>query len=219
MGGIQAVRVAGLGLALAVTACSTPQNEIDLATNRNLYTAPNHRARVPADRSAFVAPVVDARGTAVVEAAAGPYPTRWMPEGYWQRPLPEMLHDCLCDAFEQSGVFAGLEQTPPPGPATLIVEPSLVEAMAGQEERVFGRRSLATLGLRIVIHGPAAADGTRPVLLDEQYDQSVGSDVAPQPPIVPKVFGLAVSQAIARILAAIDQGNLARSGMPPKSGG
>lgn len=218
MGGFHAGPACLLACAAVLfVSCASQSDKLDLARNEKLYHAPKYRAKVPADRTAFVAPVVDERGQAAVEEATGPYPMRWMAEGYWERPLPEMIDDCLRDALAKTAVFASLQDAPPPDPAGLVVEPFLIEARAGQEERLFGRRSLGTVSLRLVVHGPAAADGTREVLLEETFEQTVGTDISPQPQRVPAVLGRALEQAIARIVARIDQSNVARSGMPVRA--
>src|SRR5690606_30216698 len=161
--------------------CQSSRDRLDLAANERLYATPRYRASVPADRKAFVLPTVDERGSVAVDEAAGPYPTQWMADGYWERTLPEMVDDCLREAFVDCGVFAGIESTTPPAADVLIVEPQLLELRGGQEERVHGRRSVGTVSLRIAVRGPVGADGERPVLFDERFDQTVGTGVSTSP--------------------------------------
>src|SRR5690606_1773123 len=111
------------------------------------------------------------------------------------------------------GVLAGIESTAPPAADVLIVEPQLLELRGGQEERVHGRRSVGTVSLRIAVRGPVGADGERPVLFDERFDQTVGTGVSTSPERVPIVIGRALQMAIARVVARIDQSNVARSGV------
>ena len=199
-------------LFVALAGCQSTRERLDLADNDKLYATPRYRAKVAADRKAFVPPTVDERQGVAVEEAAGPYPTQWMADGYWERTPAEMVGDCLRTAFIDCGVFAGMEETTPPAAETLIVEPQLLVMRGGQEERVHGRRSVGMASLRIVVRGPAV-DGERPILLDEVFEQSVSSGIATEPERVPVVVGRAVQLAIARIVAKLDQSNVARSGI------
>ncbi len=200
-------------VALLLVGCATKRDAFDLAQNERLFMPPTFVATVSADRPLFVGPVVDARTPVSVVEAAGPYPTYWMPESTWDRPLGPMIHDCLTESLRHSRVSASVDVDAPPARDAVLLEVSLVEARAGQEEREFGRRSLASVALRIVVRGPVGADGTRPLLLEESFEQTVGTDVEPRPMRVPAVFGLALRQVLTRVVARLDAGNFTRTGL------
>lgn len=206
-----------LGASL-LASCATKKDAFDLAENERLFVPPSFVATVSADRALFVGPVVDARGGAAVVEAAGPYPTYWMPDTTWDRPLGPMIHDCLTASLRQSRIAASIDVDAPPSRSAVVLEVSLVEARAGQEEREFGRRSLASVGLRVVVRGPEGDGGQRPVLLEESFEQTVGTEVEPRPLRVPAVFGLALRQVLTRVVARLDAGNFTRTGLSDQGG-
>ncbi|MEY2980894.1 MAG: hypothetical protein RL562_1121 [Planctomycetota bacterium] len=204
---------AAVFLAWLLSGCATKSDAFDLAENERLFLPPAFVATVSADRPLFVGPVVDARTPVTIVEASGPYPTYWMPDSTWDRPLGPMLHDCLTESLRRSKVASRVDVQAPPAREAVLLEVSLVEGRAGQEEREFGRRSLASIGLRVVVRGPADADGTRAVLLEETFEQTVGTEVEPRPLRVPAVFGLALRQVLTRVVARLDAGNFTRTGL------
>jgi len=219
MGGISEMWAARRGACALVlfaslsAGCANEPDSFDLAENERLFVPPTFVATVSADRPLFVGPVVDARTPVAVVEATGPYPTYWMPDSTWDRPLGPMIHDCLTESLRRSRVASSVDVEAPPRRDAILLEVSLVEGRAGQEEREFGRRSLASVGLRVLVHGPEAADGARPLLLDETFEQTVGTEVEPRPLRVPAVFGLSLRQVLTRVVARIDAGNFTRTGL------
>jgi hypothetical protein len=51
------------------------------------------------------------------------------------------------------------------------------------------------------------------VLLEETFEQTVGTEVEPRPLRVPAVFGLALRQVLTRVVARLDAGNFTRTGL------
>jgi hypothetical protein len=214
MGGFRNRCLAGFllvpGFAAWLAACQSPANSLDLRRNADLYRSPGYRARLPVDRSAFLTPLVDARSGRAVEAR-GPYPISAMPDGYWARPLPEMIEQIVRDELNDSGVVVGLQRQAPPKNGALVITVHLLEAVCGQEERPSGRRSMADVALRVQVFGPAP--GTT-LLFDRQFRQPLATDVGNRPARPPQLFGIALRQVVGAMLAALDQSNVARSGVP-----
>ncbi len=216
MGGL---RVAFLVLPLVALSCQQFTDSIDLRRNGELYRSPNYRARVAVDRAAFLAPLVDERqGIPGPGQVGGPYPVSYMSDGEWPRPLLEMLEDIIIDELRDSGVFASLVRDPGVAADTLVVRPFLMTARTAWEERPFGRRAFAEIGMRIVVYGPQPAGGERPVLLEREFGEVVTSEVTVRPPSKPQMFGKALRAAMGKLLGMLDQSNVARSGVPLDTG-
>src|SRR5690606_24584973 len=161
----------------------------------------------PADVAVWLAPVGDDREARPAAAAAGPYPVMWMSERWWPRPLPEMVRDVLKREFEESGLAARFADGP--GPEAVVVRSTLLRARAGQEERPFGRRSLAEVVLRVEVLDPRAGDSAVTVF-DEAFEGRFASDVTTRPPVLPVAFARALRQAIAAALERLDAADVTR---------
>lgn len=206
-------RIGGVVLLVALAGCHSPRDKLDLRENPDLYRSPGYTARIPVDRGVFVAPLVDERRDDVVDAA-GPNPTQWMPDSRWARSPVAMIEDILRDELADSRVFVQVQRTPPPDAKTLVLRPYLTAARVGAQEHTAGRRSIADLGLRIVVYGPDEGHGRRAIVFDRPFRETTQSEVQSRPPSAPGLLGLALRQAMANVLAALDQSNVSRSGVP-----
>lgn len=216
MGGI--LRAAAWAATLVLCSCQglalfKEPDIIDLGKNAKLYVPPQYVVQVGVDREAFLAPLVDGRDGSVPMDAKGPYPITWMPDSIWARP-PILMLDGLCtEAVEQAGLFAATTRSTPVAAETLVFRPTLLRFLGGDEEQVAGRRSLARVAIRFEVLGPIGTDGERPVLFDETFEAETGTSVQLDPVHPPAVVGAAVSRVLHQALAAIDQSNVARSGL------
>ncbi len=200
----------GAGL-LALVACASPADRNDLVTNPTLYAPTAYKAKVAVDRSAFVAPLVDERQP--VAEASGPYPVSYVGEAVWFRPVLTMVDEIVYDELRDSGVFVEASRSAP-GSDALIVTPYLRSANCGEEEQPAGRRSLSDVELRVVVHGPGADAGSRPVLLDRTFREIATTAVEMDPAPATQLLGIALRKSITKMLEVLDQSNVARSGVP-----
>lgn len=191
--------------------CGTPDVH-DLARNERLFPRSKFVVKLPVDRAAFVAPLVDARKSWVADANAGGYPVTAMPEGIWARPLPEMLDEVLREELASSGVVR--EVLPRAEASALIVKPSIVTGAAAVQELPQGRRTIAEGSMRIVVLGPDDGTGKRATLLDETYGNRQASDVEMRPAPALGLLARAFRVTVSQILAGLDQANVARAGVP-----
>ena len=189
---------------------------IDLRHNSDLYKSVRYSARMAADRVAFVTPLVDERTGNPITGESNAYPVDYVPDNVWPRPLIAMIEDILIDELTDSGVFRELCGEPPALDGQLIVQPVLMTARCGQEERPFGRRSFGEFGLKLVVYGPKPVDGARPVWIQEEFGEVTSTDVGAAPPSAPKLLGQAIHGAMYRLVSRLDQSNVARSGVPLK---
>ncbi len=203
-------------LALLLSSCSMMQNDsLDLRLNHKLYHDTAYRARLASDKLVFCTPIKDVRANvAVVAAASGPYPITHMPENVWARPLLEMIEDILMDELVASDVFAGVDLSVPPPDEALIFELSLMTLHAAQEERPFGRRTYSDIGIAVRIYGAKQGSKERPIVFERQFGKISSSNVGTSPPMIAKMVGSALRGVLLDMLAAIDQSNIARSGIP-----
>jgi hypothetical protein len=77
-----------------------------------------------------------------------------------------------------------------------------------------GGRSLAEVGIRIQANGPAAADGVRPVLLDQVFGDRELTEVSFRTASRHVLAGAATRLAIVRALQGLDSKSIGRNGMP-----
>ncbi len=185
---------------------------MDLSANEALYRDTGYRATLAADRGAFLTPVVDQRDEVEpLEATVGA-PVQLLPDGGWERGVPAMVDAILRRELADSGVVAGMRERA--APDALVVQCALRRFGAGVQEVVDGRRSLGFVEVELTVHAPAGPNGRRAVLLREPFAEEVHSGVAMRPPSPRVLAGAALRQCIARMLAAIDQGNVARAHVP-----
>ncbi len=215
MGGSVRKLLWGLVLPLfGFVACQSSKDQMDLAVNPTLYTSPGYHARMPADRPAFMPPIVDDRGSSTPEEASGPFPVTWMPDSYWDRPVVEMVDDTLREELKDSGVFSSIEDTPPPSPDAVVVQVEMTRARCGLEEQAAKRRSMAELTVNVTVRGPVDASGGRDVIWQKEFHEVTASDLLIRPPVVPSMFGRVTQRVVARVVAALDESNVGRSGVP-----
>lgn len=215
--GMNAHPLATLGLLLfALAGCqSTPVP--DLAQNEDLYTDSGYLTKLPGDRTVFVVPVADGRAEMAKAAEAAVQlngrPLAWDGDGRWSRPVAEMVDEVLRRELEGSEIFAEILEKP--GKAQVVLTATLVTFATASVEEVSGGRSLADVGLRVVAHGPAAANGRRPVLLDQVFQERVVTAVEFRTASRHVLAGACLRAALTKMLQALDSKNVGRDGMPP----
>ncbi len=206
-------RRALLAFLVTLAACaSAGTDDRDLATNPSLYQSPGYKSQLPPDRAVFVAPMLDQRRPPAIEAATGPSIVTHMPEGKWTRSLPVMIDEVLRKELGSSGVVAAV--LPQARNDALVIKPTLVVGACGAQEHVAGRRSFAEIGIKIVVLGPADANGKRTPLHDHLYGHAQVSEIEMSPVPAPNLMGMTLRTTLAQLLAGIDQSNVARSGVP-----
>jgi hypothetical protein len=190
----------------------------DLAHNETMFPQVSYKAKQPADRVAFVTPLVDGRKTWVADASsdAASYPVKLMPESVWARPLPDMIDEILRRDLASSGVFAAIEAHAEA--KGLIVRPTLVTGSAGVQEKPNGRRTIAETAIRIVVLGPDEGNGKRSTLHDRVYQSHLDSKVEMQPVPAVSLYANTLRSVVQQVLAGLDQSNVARSGVPLDTG-
>lgn len=188
----------------AVLAACASQPRMDLRANVQLYQPTGYRAKAPATMAVWVAPMVDERQ---VPDDSAKYPTGYLIDGDWERPMPEMVHDILVDELRSTGVFK--EVVDAPAPDVLIVRPTLRSCDGGLQEQPYGRRSLSRVALNIEVQGPER-DGARPVWLDEPFADQQLSNTGFRPPSPRALLGLSLHLVMARMLATIDASGVGR---------
>jgi hypothetical protein len=199
--GNRAVVLAG---AVLLAACSTPPR-MDLRHNPSLYQPTGYAAAVAADRAAFVAPVVDER---VPPQDAGQLPITYLSDRDWERPAPMMLHEILRDELRASGVFKEVLDTPRPD--ALMIKPVLRAFDGGVQEELYGRRSLAHVGLQIDVFGPEFG-GERKLLLSQPFFERPVSPPGFKPPSPRALLGFALHATMSKLVGTVDASNVSRS--------
>lgn len=198
-------------MALTFCACGSTTDTCDLRTNPSLYARTAYETRVLVDTAAFLAPLVDER-VPIVEAA-GPYPRKYVDESVWDRPMLEMIEDIIADELRDSGVFTSVVRSKPAA-ETLIVTPYLRRAICGEEEQPTGRRSLAEIEIRFVVHGPGADADAREIVFDRTFQEVAQTPVKMRPPQSTTLIGIILNKALRKALEALDQSNISRSAIP-----
>ncbi|MBM4062838.1 MAG: hypothetical protein FJ265_17345 [Planctomycetes bacterium] len=193
-------------------ACTTSGGAADLATNGELYVDVPFTTKAPGDRQAFVAPVADARGRQAPPQSNRGFPIVYGNDSVWDRPVPEMVAEVLHRQIAGSKLFAGLDDAP--GPATILVLPTIVSFQAGAVQSVSGCSSFADVGLRLQVFGPAGANGARALLLDEVFADRQATEVAMSPINPYRLVGGALRVSIGKALVGIDGSNAGRSQVP-----
>lgn len=192
--------------------CQTNSTRVDLAINPVLYQSPGYETRVLVDKNAFIAPLIDAREPAA--EATGPMSFVQAPESVWERPMTVMVEEILVDELRKSGIFSQVLINTP-SPSTLIVTPYLVSARYGEEELTAKRRAIAEIEIRIVVHGAvASASESRPILFDRTFHEVTATPPAIRAVHSAQILGVSLSKAVRAMLAALDQSNVSRSGVP-----
>jgi len=191
-------------LPAALAACNTPPR-MDLRHNENLYRPTGYVAAAPADRAAFVAPVVDER---TPPPDSREFPTTYLADRDWERPVPVMVHEILCDELRASGVFG--EVLDAPRPDALVVKPILRAFEGGLQEQLYGRRSLTHLALHVQVLGPEV-DGQRKVLFERPFVEQALSSPDFRPPSPRALLGAALHATMVKLIGAVDASNIGRS--------
>jgi hypothetical protein len=195
-----------VGSILVCAACTVPP-KTDLALNDKLYRRTGYQAKVPADRKVCILPIVDERQAPVADAASA-FPTTFVRDGRWERPVAAMLDELLRDEIERSGVFAAVVDAPSAEVCLLRVTLHVFEG--GIQEVTTGRRTFASTRLLVELEGPQQG-GARPQLLREPFGQHMQSDVVMMPPSPLVLLGSCLRIDVQNLLAKIDQSNVARS--------
>jgi hypothetical protein len=198
-------------------ACATPNDTADFAKNDLLYVDVPFETKAPGDREVFVAPIVDRRDRRVLPQQDHGFPIVYGADDFWERPVREMLAEVLQRQLDDSGLFARVVDRP--APSTLVMMPTLVSFTVASTEAMSGRTSFAEVGLRIVVLGPADADGKRSALLDEVYSNTQRSELALNPVSPYRLVGRALQMSMSHLLAGIDGSNIGRSAVPLDSRG
>ncbi|MBL9079929.1 MAG: hypothetical protein JNL08_20715 [Planctomycetes bacterium] len=207
------LRVLSLSSCLLAAACgSLPNHTADFATNPVLYVDVPFTTQAPGDRDVFVAPIQDARDEAALPQHERGFPIVYGADGFWERPVREMLADVLVRQIADSKLFGRVVDQP--APTTLLIRPTLQNFTTGTREAMAGRRSFAEVSLRLEVLGPARADGGRDVLLDRVYGSRQVSELELNPPSPYRLIGRALQQSMQQLLAGLDGHNLGRSAVP-----
>ena len=202
----------------AFAACGTTGQKIaDLATNPEIYTDVAFTTPVPGDRTAFLAPLAEARRADVLPAGLGGFPIVYDDESRWERPLPAMLDEVLRRQLAASHLFASFADAP--ANAQLVIAPSLVTFLTGAMELASGARSLCELGLRVQVYGPQETDGRRPLLHDQIYGERQLSEPAMRTPSRVLLAGRVLHATVQKLLQGLDGSNVGRTGMPATATG
>lgn len=214
MGGVRCSTVWAV-VCLVVLGCQGPTlaESIDLGSEDGLYVPSGFRAQVPTDQAIVLLPFVDRREPQVEEASDPRYPTRWMDDSYWPRPMSTMMHDVVRLELTAAGLGSEIRVDPAPRDEDVLLSIDLLEARAGREEREFGRLSVARLKFRYTVTGPAAADGSRPKLYTDTVDQIVSSKISARPPTVTAVMAQAMRAGVGDLMRVLDEQNVTRSGL------
>jgi uncharacterized lipoprotein YmbA len=201
-----------LPLALVLTACTSPSHVADFAANDVLYVDVPFVTKAPGDRAVFVAPVADARDGRALPSHEKGFPIQYAGDEFWERPVTEMLGDVLARQLAASALFTAV--SPHASADALVLKPSLVTFVGGANEAVSGARTFAEVALKVQVLGPAAADGKRSVLHEKVYGNRQTSALALKPVSPYRLYGPALQQTVAKLLAGLDGSNVARSNVP-----
>ncbi|MEZ5965205.1 MAG: hypothetical protein R3F56_15335 [Planctomycetota bacterium] len=178
---------------------------MDLRRNPEFYQPTGYSASAPGDRDVFVAPVVDERKPPQDE---GQLPTLFLSDRDWERPVPVMVHEILRDELRDSGVFRQVLDAA--SPEALLVKPVLRSFEGGVQEQLYGRRSLAAVGLQVEVYGPLQDNERKLLLTQPLFERPVSSPgFKPASPRV--LLGAALQATMTRLVGAIDASNVGRS--------
>lgn len=197
---------------LGCASCMTSSQVADFARNDLFYVDVPFHTKAPGDVPVFVAPLVDARGAAVLPTHDHGFPISYSGDEFWERPVAEMMGDVLVRQLAASQLFPAVVDQPTP--QGLVVKPSLVTFVGGSTEAISGSRTFAEVGLRVQVFGPAGSDGKRPVLHEQTYGNRQMSPLELNPVSPYRLFGRAMQATMAKLLAGLDGSNVARSGVP-----
>ncbi len=201
--GARAASLAGVAL---LAACSTPPR-MDLRHNPSLYQPTGYVTSVAADRSAFVAPVVDERKPPEDKSQL---PITYLSDRDWERPAPMMVHEIMRDELRTSGVFK--EVLDRAQPDAIMLKPTLRAFDGGLQEELYGRSSLASLALHVDIYGPEI-DGQRKLLLSQPFFERPVSPPGFKPPSPRALLGFALHAVMSKLVGTVDASNVSRSGV------
>ena len=204
--------LAGLPGLLALAACATPNDRADLAHNELLYTDVPFATRAPGDRPVFVAPLADAREARALPAHEKGFPIRYATDDFWERPVAQMVADVLVRQLAASQLFPQVAEHA--SAEALVLKPSLTTFVGGATEAISGASTFAEVGLRVQVFGPAAPDGKRALLHEQVYGGRQAAPLALKPLSPYRLYGPALQQTIAKVLAGLDGSNVARSHVP-----
>jgi hypothetical protein len=186
-------------LALVLTACASPSHVADFASNDVLYVDVPFVTKAPGDRAVFVAPVADARDGRGLPSHEKGFPIQYAGDEFWERPVPEMLGDVLSRQLAASALFTAV--SPHAAPEALVLKPSLVTFVGGANEAVSGARTFAEVALRVELH-------------ERVYGNRQTSALSLKPVSPYRLYGPALQQTVAKLLAGLDGSNVARSNVP-----
>ena len=102
---------------------------------------------------------------------------------------------------------------PEAGPDMCLLRTQLLAFDVGVEEHVSMRRSFAEVRLAVRVEGPIGADGTRPVLLEQEFDELMRSELAVKPTFASLLAGACLRSVMGQVVQAFDQANVGRSGI------
>lgn len=199
-------------LLLATTGCKSNQGGRDLGRNEVLYPHTRFLTEVAGDRTLFVLPVRDSRDVSALPASNATFPVIYDSDGRWERPVRMMVDQVLREELQASCMFSGL--TPKAQPTDLLLQPTLLRFHSGVIETIEGGRSLAEVTLRLQIHGPEDAPGSRPIWFDRIYTDTQISSVSLVPLSTLLLSGRTLQSVMVQALAGIDGSNVSRTGMP-----
>jgi hypothetical protein len=197
---------------LALASCTTTSFVADLANNDLFYADVPFATKAPGDRPVFVAPVTDARDTRALPAHERGFPIQYVGDEFWERPVPQMVGDVLARQLASSQLFAGVADHARPD--ALVLKPSLASFLGGATEAIYGSASFAEVALRVQVFGPVGADGKRTLLHEKVYRHRHASPLALKPVSPYRLYGPALQQTMAKLLAGLDGSNVARSNVP-----
>ncbi|MCA8972599.1 MAG: hypothetical protein KDC95_22620, partial [Planctomycetes bacterium] len=151
----------------ALGACQSDRTVRDLGTNQGLYQPTGYRAGYTQPRTVYIAPLTDQR-EAPPALGEGMYPRTYTQDGFWSRPLTTMLTEVLKNEIGAAELFTRIVESPEE--ADWVLEPAVAAFYGCVEERVVGRTVRGFAKLHVVVKGPKAADGTRPVLRSRSFE-------------------------------------------------
>jgi hypothetical protein len=199
-------------LGLLLGACQTPNEVADLAKNDLFYVDVPFQTKAPGDRPVFVAPMADGRGNPVLPTHERGFPIAYGGDDFWERPVSEMVGEVLQRQLEASLLFPTVATTAEP--QGLIIKPTLTSFLGGSTAAMSGARTFAEVGVRVQILGPTAADGQRPVLLEQTFGNRQMSPLELNPASPYRLYGRALQLTMSKLLTALDGSNVARSNVP-----
>lgn len=199
-------------LLLLLAGCQSTGQVPDLGDNPDLYRDLGFVSKLPGDRAVFVAPLQDQRRQEQLPEAQGGFPITYDSDERWCRQPADMVDDVLRRELAHSRVFAAVLPSPQPG--ALVLMPTLQEFQSGAVELDMGCRTLAEVGIRVQVFGPADAKGERQLLHDEVYAQRETSSVAMVPMSTYLLSARALRGSMQRLLSGLDGSNVGRSNLP-----